>query len=334
MDRDTPQGPHHWPTIDLFRDPVYTTKIIFSVFGIFLILYGIFISPPKDFTKGTAFIIKGGATLSQVSSDLSSAGIVRSPRLFKLFLLSTFNQDDLISGEYLLHSKQNMFTIARRVIRGNFGFDVKRIIILEGSASHDIPKLFDSSFVHFVEEDFINLASLKEGYLFPDTYFFYTTVKAENVIDILTKTFEDKIYPFTEDIKNSKRSLKDIVIMASIVEREALHDEDRALVSGVLWKRIDIGMALQVDAPFAYVSNKSTYELTTEDLRADSPYNTYTRRGLPPTPISNPGLSSIKASIFPEKSNYLYYLSDKKGTIYYAETFEGHKQNRLKYLGK
>ena len=120
--------------------------------------------------------------------------------------------------------------------------------------------------------------------------------------------------------------------MASILEKEARKREDREIISGILWKRIEIGMALQVDAPFVYYNGKGTYNLTTKDLKTDSPYNTYTRKGLPVGPIGNPGIDSILAAIYPKSSPYLFYLSDRDGNIYYSANFEKHKKNKILYI--
>jgi len=120
--------------------------------------------------------------------------------------------------------------------------------------------------------------------------------------------------------------------MASILEGEALTTSDRKLVAGVLWRRLEIGMPLQVDATFSYVNGKTTFELTLDDLKIDSPYNTYKYKGLPPTPINNPGLNSINAALYPTKTKYLYFLSGNDGKMHYARTFEEHKRNRQLYL--
>jgi UPF0755 protein len=120
--------------------------------------------------------------------------------------------------------------------------------------------------------------------------------------------------------------------MASIIERETRTAEDRRLVSGILWKRISIGMPLQVDATFEYYTKYNTYTVTKQVMREDSPYNTYTNKGLPPTPIANPGLDSIIAALKPTASPYLYYLTGRDGKMYYATDFAGHKKNRRLYL--
>jgi UPF0755 protein len=120
--------------------------------------------------------------------------------------------------------------------------------------------------------------------------------------------------------------------MASILEAEARTTETRKIISGILWKRMEIGMPLQVDAPFQYIIGKNTFQLTTNDLKFDSPYNTYKYKGLPPGPIGNPGLDAISATVNPIKTNYLYYLSDVRGNMHYAKTFAEHVINKEKYL--
>ena len=119
--------------------------------------------------------------------------------------------------------------------------------------------------------------------------------------------------------------------MASILQKEVRQPDTMKMVSGILWKRLSIGMALQVDAVFGYIFNKPTYSPSLDDLAVDSLYNTYKYRGLPPGPISNPGLDAIEAALTPTPSKYLYYLTGKDGTMHYATTFEQHIDNR-KYL--
>ena len=127
--------------------------------------------------------------------------------------------------------------------------------------------------------------------------------------------------------------MNEVIIMASIIEDEANGTlESKRIVSGILWKRLRLEMPLQVDAPFQYYNGKNSYTLTKEDLKEDHEYNTYTNKGLPPTAITNPGIDSIRAAITPTKTDYLYFLSDKKGNMYYAKNFEEHKINRELYL--
>src|SRR3989338_8316927 len=120
--------------------------------------------------------------------------------------------------------------------------------------------------------------------------------------------------------------------MASLLEEEVKSTEDRKLVAGILWKRLSLNMGLNVDAALTYVLGKTSHELTQEDLKYDSPYNTYRYRGLPPGPISNSGLDAILAALRPTSSQYLYYLTDKDGSVHYAKNLEEHKINKFRYL--
>ncbi len=168
--------------------------------------------------------------------------------------------------------------------------------------------------------------------MFPDTYTFFPWSTPETVVASLKTNFDKKIEPLQGDIEKSGRSLSDIIIMASIIEKEANGESDRALISGILWNRIDADIALQVDAPFLYLLGKESSELTKADLATKSLYNTYLHKGLPPTPINNPGLAAITAALHPEESKYFYYLHDSDGKIYYAKTFAEHKRNITNYL--
>jgi len=159
-----------------------------------------------------------------------------------------------------------------------------------------------------------------EGYLFPDTYLFLPFAETEQIIGTMTDNFKKK----AGDVG------KDIVIMASLIEKEVPDIGDRKIVSGILWKRLKLGMALQVDAVFPYITGKQ--KVLSDDLKIDSPYNTYLHKGLPPGPISNPGLDAVEAAKNPQETSYLYYLSGKDGKTHFAKTFAEHLKNKEKYL--
>ena len=192
--------------------------------------------------------------------------------------------------------------------------------------------IFKKSIPSFDEEKFMEETQKDEGYLFPDTYLFFPNVTTEEITRTLKSNFNKKTESLGGEIKKSEKAIKEILTMASILEKEARKREDIEIISGILWKRIEIGMALQVDAPFVYYNGKGTYNLTTKDLKTDSPYNTYTRKGLPVGPIGNPGIDSILAAIYPKSSPYLFYLSDRDGNIYYSANFEKHKKNKILYI--
>ena len=184
------------------------------------------------------------------------------------------------------------------------------ITIPEGFNITQIGNAFTLKLKNFNQTQFLLEAEGLEGYLFPDTYFFLTNANEKDVIKSMSDNFKKKINPLLGEIIFSGRTEKDIIIMASIIEREAEGDIDRGVISGILWKRISISMPLQVDSVLA----------------------TYKVKGLPKNSIGNPGLEAIKAALYPQSSPYLYYLHDKNGNIHYAKDFIEHTKNKLKYL--
>jgi UPF0755 protein len=174
--------------------------------------------------------------------------------------------------------------------------------------------------------------SLYEGTLFPDTYFISSDATMDDIITLLTSTMEEKIAPYREYIAQSSFTEREVIILASLIEREANDETSMKLVSGILQNRLKVDMPLQVDASLDYILNKTSAELTIDDLEIDSGFNTYNSTGLPPHPIANPGLTAIEAVLWPTESEYLYYLTGDDGVFYYAETFEEHKRNKTRYI--
>ncbi|TSC60995.1 MAG: UPF0755 protein, partial [Parcubacteria group bacterium Gr01-1014_107] len=213
-----------------------------------------------------------------------------------------------------------------------FDLSPRKITIQEGLNVFEIAELLQNHLPKFDKQKFLNLAEDKEGYLFPDTYFFAPNVKAETVIETMENNFKKKISELRLILEDSGRTTEEIVSMASILETEAKTEESRRIISGILWKRLEMEIPLQVDVTFKYINGKNTYQLTREDLKIDSPYNTYIYKGLPPGPISNPGLNALLAALEPKETEYLYFMSDKKGNFYYAVTFEEHVRNKSRYL--
>ena len=184
------------------------------------------------------------------------------------------------------------------------------VTIPEGFDVDKIGDTFASKLPNFNKSRFLSEAEELEGYLFPDTYFFLNKADEKDVLKKMNDNFKKKITPFLPEIISLGKNEKEIITMASIIEKESKGDADREIISGILWKRIEINMPLQVDA----VSE------------------TYKIKGLPKSPIGNPGLLAILASIRPKSSPYLYYLHDKDGIVHYAKTFLEHKKNILKFL--
>ena len=237
-----------------------------------------------------------------------------------------------MAGDYVFSQRTSVITVAKRVTHGDFGLTSQKISIPEGTSVSEIATIIKNQIPSFDDKAFVKLASEKEGYLFPDTYFFMANVKPTTVVSAMENNFNEKIKTIQNQIDSFKKPLKDVVIMASLLEEEARTTETRKVISGILWKRLSIGMPLQVDAVFPYIIGKNTYEVTTDDLQIDSPYNTYKYKGLPKGPITNPGLDAILDALTPTKTTYLYYLSDKKGAMHYASSFDQHVANKQKFL--
>lgn len=302
------------------------------VIGFFVACWYLFLhTPPTNFPVGQIFTVQSGESLQDITSNLYESNIIRSKIIFRTTVILLGGEKKVIAGDYLMDKKEGPVDLAYRLTNGKFHIDVVKITIPEGWNIFEIGDYLSRTLLNFNEKRFLVLARSKEGYLFPDTYFVSPAVRPEDVIDKMSKNFYDRT-PKISGISTTTYKLSDVVIMASIVEREARTTESRRVIAGILWRRLSIGMALQVDAAFDYVNGKTTFELSSDDLKIDSPYNTYKYKGLPPGPIGNPGVDAIWSTINPIQTKYLYYLTGKDGKMYYAKTFEEHVRNKQKYL--
>ncbi|MEK7538297.1 MAG: endolytic transglycosylase MltG [Patescibacteria group bacterium] len=301
----------------------------------FVIIFGASISflwsPPSEFPENKIFEIKHGMTLGEISAFLKEEHVIRSRFAFEFCVISFRGDRGALSGNYLFKEPLGACMVAQRIVKGISGIPAVRITIPEGSSVKEIAQILAKNMPEFDTAHFLTLAEKKEGYLFPDTYFFKGDTSPEKVLETFLENFEKKFNTLTKMIERSGNR-NDLVIMASIIEKEARTPKDQEIVSGILWKRIDIKMPLQVDAPFYYLLGKESSEITQKDLYMKSPYNTYRNLGLPIAPISNPGYTALLAAAVPQESPYLFYLSDKEGIIHYAKNFEEHKKNKAKYL--
>ncbi len=305
-------------------------KIILPFLVLFFLISLFLISAPYDLPGQRIIInIEKGATLKEVATELKDGRIIRSAFLFDILTRYSGHEKDIKAGKYLFEGRYSLFTIIRRLIDGEYGVSSIKITIPEGSSLKDINRIFtDEGFENFEIKD-----KELEGYLFPDTYFFLIDALPQQVVAKMTENLKSKITPDLEKaFAENGRNFHQVLTMASILEKEAAKTEDRKTISGILWKRLDKKMLLQVDAAFLYFIDKNTFQLTDDDLKTDSPYNTYRYLGLPPTPITNPGLDAILAAIFSEKSPYWYYLSDKDSNVYYSVDYDSHLVKKQKYL--
>ena len=309
-------------------------------------IYFSFTLSPVDATddSSTNVTIPSGSSFSQVTGILRELRLIRSGTAFSIRARFT-GQDRLIrAGTYALQPSMSVSDILS-VLTGGAPGEVS-ITIPEGFTVADIDRLLASKGLtdtgailacsktcQFDDMPFLATATngpngRLEGYLFPDTYFVGAPLEPREFLGRMLVTFQKKVL----NTVTFNTELHDQIVMASLSEKEAANDTERPVISGILWKRYFEGMTLGVDASVRYVLDKPTATLTKTDLEVDSPYNLRTHQGLPPGPIANPGLASIKAALHPETTPYFYYLHGTDGMIHYAETNDEHNANKAKYL--
>ncbi len=298
-----------------------------------LTLYIGVVRPPEEFPIDTLVTITPGTTLSETAASLQREGVVRSRVALKLLLALSGKQDEIHAGDYLFKEPKNMFVVARAIVTGAYGLEPTRIRIPEGATVAKMAKIFGSQLQRFDEEHFLEIAQPSEGYLFPDTYFFLPNATEKLVFSTMRENFDAHIATIQEQIDSFGKPLSDVIIMASLLEREAENSEDRRKIAGVLWNRLERNMLLQVDAAFIYTLGKGSFDLTVADLKSDDPYNTYVHKGLPPGAIGSPSLDSLLAAVTPTEHNYLYYLADRNHVTHYSKTYEEHLRKKRLYLG-
>lgn len=276
--------------------------------------------------------IAPGEPFSVIAQDLQDHNVITSSAIFRIVVMLSGGTTDIKAGTYRFDHKEHIVSVARRLITAEYGIDPVRVVLPEGSTAYEMSKILARDLSLATAAEFRLSGSQYEGMLFPDTYMILPTATSGEVLILLRTTFDERTKELKLQAASSTRSWNDIVTMASIIEEEVRSDEDRRLVSGILWKRIDAGMALQVDASFSYLFGKASVDVTLDDIATDSPYNTYKFKGLPPGPITNPGIAALEAALEPTESEYWFYLSDIYGTTHYAKTYEEHLANKAKYI--
>lgn len=320
------------PNLDLFKKKNNRLFVIFILILAVSFLWVYVTSPSKLIAAPMLVEIKSGSSLREISERLKDIGLIKSRTVLNTIVILGGGDDNVVSGDYLFDKPPSIFEVAERITTGDFGIEVKEVRFPEGVTNEEIALIMESRFPYFDKSAFMQLAEDSEGLLFPDTYNFLETVKAFEVYNVLKNNFEKKFAEIKPLLKKNDLSLEEVVIIASIVEKEATSDS-REDVANIIWKRLEMNMPLQVDATFVYSIDKGTFDLTMADLTdSENPYNTYTHKGLPPTAISNPGLEALKAAADYEKTEYLFFLTGHDGEMYYAKDFEQHKKNRAKYL--
>ena len=288
--------------------------------------------PPVHFPSNTPIEVKPGTSISAITKQFKNTGVVRSDLLLYFVLLTSYKPEDIKASTYLFTEPQDVYAVATTLVRGDFDSLLVSFIHREGEPVKEIAENASSKLTNFSAEEFIILASTSEGLLFPETYRIPKTYTPKELFTLMTEMYAEKINPLREVMRTRNLNEQDVIILASIIEREANSTTSMKLVSGILQNRLALKMPLQVDASMEYILEKPLNELTPEDLKIDTPYNTYLYRGLPPTAIGNPGLDAIMAVLEPTPSAYMFYITGNDGEFYYAKDFDGHRQNIAKYL--
>ncbi|MDO8492607.1 MAG: endolytic transglycosylase MltG [bacterium] len=313
--------------------PLRQTRIFLAILFFSLLFYGVFLSAPGQFPANDLVIIPKGAGVMEAGIILSDRHIIHSPALFSV-MIKIASQNRVMAGGYLFDKKENLITIARRLAIGDHQLNTVKVTFPEGTTIKEAAEICEKQLPLCSGQEFVTASLGSEGYLFPDTYFFLQSTTATEVVQTMKENFTSRLAPLDKEMRAFGRNLAQVVTMASILEKEAQNFENRRQVASILWKRLNLGMPLQVDATLDYVLDKNTYQLTTKDLATTSPYNTYKHKGLPPTPISNPGIESIKATLSAIPTKNLYYLTDRNGKFYFAQTYDKHLSNKNRYLNQ
>lgn len=319
---------------NLKKPRILLITVILLFVGYKYVDYTYFPISPDDSEK-ISFIVKQGESVKSIAKNLENQNLIQSNWAFYLYTRRSGMAKDIKAGRFLLSPGLAVPDIAETLTNTERAEGI--VTIPEGFTIKDIDdRLTELGLIkpkEFIMYTKLSSRSRTEGYFFPDTYFIDTVnFNIRDFAERLLNTFEQKITPeMHEAIQKNKRTLDEIIIMASIIEKEVRTDEDRPKIADILWRRLDNGWMLGADATLLYEKNNT--DITTEDLKSDSPYNTRKHAGLPPTPICNPGLASIQAAIYPEANNYWFYLTKPNtGEVVYAYSNEEHNKNRALYL--
>ena len=300
------------------------------------------------------FTVNQGEGASQIAINLKKENLIKSPLYFKYVIWR--GPPKIKAGEYLISPRLTASEIIKLLTAGEAISREKSIRIIEGWKLKDMGAYLEKNQIaaaenfmvlagaplndwkfDFAKPEFLNDAPQRanlEGYLFPDTYRISKDGSAQEIVHKMLINFDKKMTPeMRAEIKRQKKTIYEIVTMASVIEKEVRSIYDMKIVSGIFWNRIKNGQALESCATLAYILGVNKAQYSIEDTKAASPYNTYAYRGLPPGPIANPGLNAVMAAIYPEDTNYNYFLSDPTtGQTIYGKTLKEHNINKYKYL--
>jgi len=328
-----------------FLKKISSVVTVIILLAIIFICFEVYVPINPSSHETITYTVKRGLGDEEIAKDLQKLNIIRSSFFFRFYVVASLQHSELKAGEYILSPKMSIYQIAKKMAMGDVIRDT--VVVLEGWDKKDIAKYLETKgicsqdyFLDLVKKDYSKTFDfLKdkpskmdlEGYLFPDTYEISKGETCEDIVYLMLTNFGNKLTPaLREEIIKQKKSIFDIVTVASMIEKEVRSMADKKIVSGILWKRLAIGMPLQLDCTINYITDRNDPSVTIKATKIDSPYNTYMYPGLPKGPISNPGINSITAAIYPTKTAYLYWLSD--GTTHFSQTLDQHNAAKAKYL--
>ncbi len=307
-------------------------------------VFGQFFSASTANEAEVRFVIEPNQSVFDIGKKLAQQEIISSPSLFVFYSLMSGNFSRFQPGAYSIPPLLDIRDIISRLVQGPAEVEV---VIVPGMTLAEIDRLLteegvlDDDMLADVESSalarrlaFLGTASTLEGFLMPDTYRFYLSSTPQAVAETMLENFARK----TEKLLGNRSDVTKIVTVASMIEKEVVFDQDKPLVAGIIYNRLAINMPLQIDAAVVYGICGGAFlncpPLTRGNFAADTPYNTYLYKGLPPTPISNPSVGSIEAAAHPRTTSYFYYLSDRATKkTYFSTTLEEHNEKRARYLG-
>lgn len=319
----------------------WSTWMVLAIFSFCVFFYGFTIPVPATNGEIVVIEVKQGMTSDQIARMLYSRGLISSPGMFQLVAKWKGLGSSLQAGEYAIHRGASVTRIVDMMAKGETNY--LQLTIPEGYTVNQIAKLIETQHIgsgtKFKElakqvpsdYDYMNNGMSSsvvygaEGFLFPDTYKLSKGITEEQLIAMLTRQFDEK---FTPEMRAQATAMglstREVIILASLVEKEAQVEADRPVIAGVFLNRLKQDMPLQSCATIQYILGYPKEELSVEDTEIASPFNTYLHRGLPPGPIANPGIASIRAVLHPTVTNYLYFVADKQGAHHFSRTYEDH----------
>jgi UPF0755 protein len=331
-----------WQKIRIFFWSVVLLAVLVAVWAAYLLL-------SSNHQPTATFVVKTGEGVNEISKNLHDQKLIKNQFVFETWIWLLKSENRVVAGIHDLPADISIYQLTRNLIKLPTNFQAS-ILIPEGYDRHMIASVLDKNglsgqdFLSATEnkkdwqEQYTFLAdapknSTLEGYLFPDTYFTdrYTTV--DDFINKTLNNFDKKLNSeLRAEIKRQNKSIYEVLILASIIEREVPVDRDKKLIADIFIKRMRDGMRLESDATINFVTGKGLVQPSYADLEIDSPYNTYRNDGLPPGPIANPGIASIEAALYPTANNYYFFLTTREGEVIYGRNYDEHLKNKAKYL--